>query len=124
MIDDKSKIAVTVAVAKLLDRWTLTASQKITILGLESDADLADFVESPLSVNLTPVLEIRLSLILNIHAKLRLLFSNPVNIYGFMTMVNNNSPFDVLRPIDLACKKEEGLHSVYQAIVAIGSNVE
>jgi hypothetical protein len=118
-MDDKSKIAVTSAVATLLNRWRLTESQKIAILGFESDADLASFFHSPSSVNLPPTLEQRLSLILNIHEKLRLLFSNPENTYGFMTMVNNNSPFLGKRPIDLASQGADGLIVVHKTLLSM-----
>jgi hypothetical protein len=121
-MDDKSKVAITSAVATLLNRWRLTESQKIAILGFESDADLASFVDSPSTLNWSPALEQRLSLILNIHEKLRLLFSNPENIYGFMTMVNNNSPFWGQKPIEMASQNLDALNTVYQAISSIGNN--
>lgn len=119
-MDDKSKVAITSAVATLLNRWRLTESQKIAILGFESDADLASFVDSPSTLNWSPALEQRLSLILNIHEKLRLLFSNPENTYGFMTMDNSNPPFRGEKPIELASQNLEGLNALYQAILVIG----
>ncbi|MGK0270502.1 MAG: hypothetical protein ACI88H_001148 [Cocleimonas sp.] len=118
-MDDKSKFAVTSSVATLLNRWRLTESQKIAILGFESDADLASFVDSPSTLNWSPALKQRLSLILNIHEKLRLLFSNPENTYGFMTMVNNNSPFLGKRPIDLASQGADGLIVVHKTLLSM-----
>jgi hypothetical protein len=118
-MDDKSKFAVTSSVASLLNRWRLTESQKIAILGFETDADLASFVDSPSTLNWSPALEQRLSLILNIHEKLRLLFSNPENTYGFMTMVNNNSPFLGKRPIDLASQDADGLTVVHTTLLSM-----
>ncbi|GAC12233.1 hypothetical protein GCHA_4315 [Paraglaciecola chathamensis S18K6] len=29
------------------------------------------------------------------------MFDNPLNIFGFMTMINHNEPFYGIRPIDL-----------------------
>jgi hypothetical protein len=118
-MDDKSKVAVVAAVAKLLDRWRINESQKIAVLGLESEADLSSFFHSPSSVNLSPALEQRLSLILNIHEKLRLLFSNPENTYGFMTLVNNNTPFLGKRPIDLASQGADGLTVAHTTLLSM-----
>ena len=120
-MDKNSKVAVTVAITTLLDRWGLTAPEKIAILGFASDADLDCFINSPSTLNFSPALEQRLSLILNIHAELRLIFSNPMNVYGFMTMINNNSPFLGKKPIELASQNVEGLNAVYQAISFIGN---
>jgi hypothetical protein len=122
LMDDKSKFTVTSSVAKILDRWQLSVPQKIAILGFESEADLGRFVDSPPTLNWSPSLEQRLSLIINIHTNLRVLFSNPENIYGFMTMVNNNSPFLGKRPIVMASQNLDGLNTVYQAVSSIGNN--
>jgi hypothetical protein len=105
----KSKAAVSSSVTKLLDRWQLSVPQKVAILGLESDSDYYWFVDSASTLNWSPALEQRFSLVLNIHAKLKLLFSNPENIYGFMTMVNHNSPFKGKKPIELASQGIESL---------------
>ncbi|WP_442908884.1 antitoxin Xre-like helix-turn-helix domain-containing protein [Halopseudomonas sp.] len=43
----------------------------------------------------------RISLILNIHAALRLQFSNPDNTYGFMGMQNNNEFFNGRSPLEV-----------------------
>lgn len=120
-MDNDGKVAVIVGINTLLDRWGLAASEKIAILGFASDADLDCFINSPSTLNFSPALEQRLSLILNIHTELRLIFSNPMNFYGFMTMLNNNSPFLGKKPIELASQSLEGLSSVYHAISFIGS---
>lgn len=119
-MDKNSNDAVRVAVNTLLDHWALKASEKIAILGFASDADLDCFINSPSTLNSSPALEQRLSLILNIHEELRLIFSNPMNFYGFMTMKNNNSPFLGKKPIELASQSVEGLNAVYKAISFIG----
>lgn len=121
-MDEKSKLAVTSSVAALLDLWQLSVPQKIAILGFESEADLGRLNDLPCTLNWSPSLEQRLSLILNIHANLRLLFSNSKNIYGFMRMVNKNSPFEGQKPIDVATQNLDGLCNVYNAISSIGSS--
>ena len=44
-------------------------------------------------------LEVRISHILNIHATLRIIFSNEDNVYGFMSYANNNTFFNGRSPI-------------------------
>jgi hypothetical protein len=119
---NKSNVAVVRAVTKLLALWSLTEAQEIAILGFESNAELNDLVNVPSRLHLSPDLELRLSIILNIHEELRLLFSNPVNIYGYMTMANNNSPFKGQKPIEIASQNLDGLNIVYQAISSIRNN--
>lgn len=121
-MDDKCKTTVSSAVAILFEHWKISEAQKIAILDFDSCANLVSFFNSPSTFNWSPALEQRLSLILNIHAKLRLLFSNPNNVYGYMTMVNKNSPFNGRKPIELASQNLEGLNTVYQAISSIDSN--
>ena len=40
----------------------------------------------------------RVSLVLNIHSALRMLFDNPANVYGFMQMENHNEFFNGRSP--------------------------
>jgi hypothetical protein len=121
-MDKKSKIVVMAAVATLLDRWKLTEEQKLGILGFESQMDLNLFMNSAVKLDMSPMLEKRLSLILNIHEALRLLFKNPLNVYGYMTMINNNTPFYGKQPVELASDNIDGLVAVYQAVVGLTNN--
>lgn len=43
----------------------------------------------------------RVSLVLNIHSALRMLFDNPANVYGFMQMENHNEFFNGRSPMDV-----------------------
>tara|TARA_Y100000758_G_scaffold254178_1_gene190896 strand:+ start:206 stop:595 length:390 start_codon:yes stop_codon:yes gene_type:complete len=43
----------------------------------------------------------RVSLVLNIHSALRMLFDNPANVYGFMRMENHNEFFNGRSPLDV-----------------------
>ncbi|MDU0353755.1 hypothetical protein RS130_07310 [Paraglaciecola aquimarina] len=72
-MDDKSKAIVVSAVVRLLERWRLSESQKVAVLGFESKADYDKFVDSPVTLNWSQSLEEHLSLVLNIHAELRTL---------------------------------------------------
>lgn len=43
----------------------------------------------------------RISLVLNIHAALRVIFDNPDNVYGFMKMANHNAFFNGRAPLSI-----------------------
>ena len=43
----------------------------------------------------------RVSLVLNIHSALRMLFDNPAKVYGFMQMENHNEFFNGRSPMDV-----------------------
>lgn len=103
---DKLKTVI-VAVIKLCENWQLTNEEKLAIVGF-------DLENAPLQ--LSSEQEQRLSLLLNIHACLRYFFSNPDNIYGYMTMVNHDRPYCGQRPVDLACANFEGLKMVNDAL--------
>ena len=55
---------------------------------------------SPEQAELTQEQLERISRVLHIHAALRTIFSNPDNVYGFMTM-NNNAGFEGSSPLKL-----------------------
>lgn len=89
----------------LLERWGVDENQKTTLIGGSIPSEI----------------DMRLSLLLSIHEELRLIFENPQNIYGFMTMINHNPPFNGARPLELACKNIEGLQQTYNAIRGISN---
>tara|TARA_R110002167_G_scaffold127754_2_gene309496 strand:- start:1263 stop:1634 length:372 start_codon:yes stop_codon:yes gene_type:complete len=91
----------------LLKKWELNEKQKSALIS-----------EHPSSET-----HLRLSILLNIHEELRLMFNNPINIYGYMKMINHNAPFYGSRPIDLACKDIEGLKLTYRAIYDVSTTV-
>ena len=109
---DEELIKVAKAVARLVDKWQLDSQEKIELIG---------FNPTTMAFQNSDELQQRWSLLLNIHHKLRLLFNNPQNVYGFMTMrlVNHNHPFNGFRPLDLAFEGLEGLTEVYKGICEI-----
>ncbi|MEP4892450.1 MAG: hypothetical protein ABJV04_20730 [Aliiglaciecola sp.] len=109
-MNKQSKKVVLNSVLKLLDKWSLTATEKQNVLGFELNN---------IPKTLSPEQELRLSVLLDMHGDLRQLFTNPANLYGYMTMKNHNAPFNGGRPIDLACKSLQGLNSVHNAIKSI-----
>jgi len=61
----------------------------------------------------------RISYILNIHGALRIYFSNPENVYGFMSMVNSNPFFCGRKPIDLI--KDGDFINLYEVFCRVDS---
>lgn len=81
----------------ILDKWGCSVLQKAKILGMTEIA----YQKINDSVEPTNDQEERLNYILNIHHALCSIFSNPDNIYGFMTMINNNAYFEGRTPLSL-----------------------
>lgn len=69
----------------ILDKWQCTSAQKQAILSIPKST-YHRYLKEPNSVLLNPDQLERLSYIANIHQALRIVFSNPDNVYGFMKM--------------------------------------
>lgn len=80
------------AVNNIFDRWNCTTEEKLTLLGGLKKATFYKYLKSPESTNISHDLLERLSYILNIHASLRILFSDPESTYGWVRKPNN-APF-------------------------------
>ena len=89
------RIGVT-TVLNILDKWQCSNQQVACLLLLPTDFESQDIE----SMSFSQTQQERVSYILNIHAGLRTMFSNPENTYGFMNMRNHNSPFNGEKPID------------------------
>lgn len=89
-------------VLRILGKWSCNQQQIQKLLKLPVNYESLEFEQLCLSREQVE----RISHILNIHAGLRVAFSNPKNIYGFINMVNHNSPFNGNKPIDFICNGE------------------
>lgn len=87
------------AVLNILETWGCNQQQVQALLKLPENYNDLDFEQ----VSFCQEQVERVSYILNIHAGLSALFSNPENIYGFMNMVNHNQLFNGTKPIDDIC---------------------
>jgi len=89
------------AAIKILNHWSTDQKQHLSILDIPEQFYAS--VQSQDNIHhydLTEEQKIRISYVLNIHAKLRTLFMNKDNIYGFMSMANNNAYFEGQTPLD------------------------
>jgi hypothetical protein len=98
---DKSKQEVAIKeIHNILNKWGCSLKQQALILDIGQvyyDEYLKDINKTSLSYEQLK----RISYILNIHVALRVLFDNPENVYGFMSMNNHNVFFDGRKPIDV-----------------------
>jgi len=96
----------------ILDKWGGSLAQKARILGM-TEVAYQKINDTP---RFTNEQQDRLSYILNIHHALCSIFSNPDNIEGFMTMINNNpyfkgrTPLSLIETGDIKALKEVFMH--------------
>jgi len=107
------------AVFNILDKWQCSTEQAQAILRLPK-ATYYRYRSKPESATLTGDLLERLSYLLNIHASLRTVFSNPENLYGFMKMPNDNDYFDGRSPLEvLETGSFASLYEVFKRVDAL-----
>ncbi|MGB7387152.1 MAG: hypothetical protein WA929_06090 [Pseudomonas neustonica] len=94
--DQQASTALRVAI-KILQLWGVLEQEQSVILGFNRKNLTEDQMQSALSKDQLS----HISLILDIHATLRSVFSNPANQHGFMRMRNNNSFFNGRTPIEI-----------------------
>jgi hypothetical protein len=105
----------------ILDRWGCSTTQKQAILSL-SKSTFHRYQKDPGSVSLNSDQLERLSYLANIHQALRIVFSNPDNVYGFMKMVNNNPYFNGRTPLSIISTGNFGaLYEVFKRVDSMRS---
>jgi integrase len=108
----------------LFERWDISDEQKSALLGIPQSVSLSKVQSEPDAfIAFSPDLKDRCILLLDINAKLEEVFSNPQNIAGYMTMLNDNTPFMGSMPIELACSSLEGLKTTHQAISMLANSM-
>ena len=95
--DDDVRVGLKV-VLNILNKWQCSEAEKQALLGIKRST-LHKYQDDPQSARVTHDLSERVSYLLNIHHALRLLFSNPENVYGFVRLENQNPPFNGLTPL-------------------------
>ena len=96
---DADTIALRTA-ANILDKWEASSTQASKILRV-SPTTIFRAKSKTREVSLDEDQMMRVSLILNIHSALKLIFDNPVNVYGFIKMKNNNGFFNGRSPLEV-----------------------
>lgn len=108
-------------VDKILNKWNCTPAEKLSIMGI-SKASFYRYKNAEKQIVLNPNQLERLSYIANIHQSLRMVFTNPDNVYGFMKMENNNPYFEGRTPLSLIATGSFGtLYEVFKRIDAMRS---
>jgi hypothetical protein len=92
----QARTALRVAM-KILQLWEVPERERSVILGFGQSGLTEDQMQGSLSKEQRH----RISFILEIHATLRSIFSNPANQYGFMRMRNNNTFFNGRTPLEI-----------------------
>lgn len=90
------------AAVAILDKWQASGDQICRILRISRSTQArAKQREAGWSVSLDTDQMQRISLVLNMHAALRLVFDNPQNLYGFVAMANHNEFFNGRTPLEI-----------------------
>lgn len=97
---EQGAIALKVAL-RILQQWGVPNDTQEAILGFSSRSAFYKAKSEPEGANLSRDQLERISYLLNMHAALRTVFENPENVYGFMSMVNNNEFFNGRSPLEV-----------------------
>lgn len=107
------------AAEKILSSWGCSAQQSQNILKL-SKSSYHKFKANSETTKLSDDQLERVSYILNMHQALRIVFSNPANVSGFMSMKNNNDYFAGRTPLEvIESGKFSDLYEVARRIDAL-----
>ena len=119
---DKNHVAIGLCAAiSILDKWGASAKQACAILRISPSTygSAKNKENTDLTVNLDVDVMHRISLVLNIHSALRLIFDNPENVYGFVGMKNDNEFFNGRTPMDIMAQGD--FVSLYETFNRIDS---
>ncbi len=105
----------------ILEKWRASGEQSCNVLRISrSTLARAKQSDSSWSLNLDTDQMQRVSLVLNIHAALRLVFDNPENVYGFAQMANHNEFFSGRAPLDVMAQGDMiSLYETFRRIDAL-----
>ncbi len=103
----------------ILSKWGCSAQQAQAIMKV-SKSSYHKFKSSPDTANLTDDQLERVSYILNMHQALRIVFSNPANVSGFMGLNNHNDFFAGRTPLEIISSGKFGdLYEVAKRVDAL-----
>lgn len=117
-VSDKKRMSAVgfKAALNVLTKWQCKNDQIMAIMQLER-SKFFKAKSNPENISLSADQLERISYILNIHSALRIVFSNPENVYGFVNKKNHNPYFNGKTPLELMSTGKFGmLHDVYRNI--------
>lgn len=107
------------ACANIMKLWGFNQAEMAITLGTPKPT-LQRYLASPEKTKLNRDALDRVSYVLNIHAGLRMFFSNPENIYGYINMKNSNPLFNSNPPKSMILEGSmENLIAVTKHIYAL-----
>jgi hypothetical protein len=90
------------AAVGILEKWRASSEQACRVLRISRSTYTRARQQDPdWAVALDADQMQRISFVLNIHAALRLVFDNPENVYGFVSMNNDNEFFNGRSPLEI-----------------------
>lgn len=101
------------AAVRILRKWDLSESEVHQVLALGKAISSGTWRD--LSC-LSEAQRLRVSYVLNIHATLRSTFTNPENVYGFMSARNNNPPFNGRAPLCFILSEQADFELVFAGL--------
>lgn len=109
------------AALNILDKWSASSEQACRILRISRSTYTRARQRDPeWSVGLDADQLQRISMVLNIHAALRLVFDNPENVYGFPSMENRNEFFNGRTPLEIMAQGDMiSLYETFRRIDAL-----
>lgn len=106
------------AAVAILEKWGATGEQGGAILRVSRSTYARAKRRDPAwEVSLDEDQLTRVSLVLNIHSALRVIFDNPENLYGFMAMSNHNAFFEGRSPLEVMAQGD--FISIYETFKRI-----
>ena len=107
----------------IMDKWGASSDQACRVLRISrSTYTRARQADAAWSVSLDADQLQRISMVLNIHATLRLVFDNPENVYGFPAMENHNAFFNGRTPLEIMAQGDMiSLYETFRRIDALRS---
>jgi hypothetical protein len=97
--NQKDAVFALEAVFNILAKWECTSEEKIKLLGL-TRSTYFKYLKNPSSANIDVNLLERLSYLLNIHAALRILFTDPDSVYTWIKKTNKAPLFNNKSALD------------------------
>ena len=109
------------AAVGILEKWQANSDQACRLLRISRSTYTRARQRDPAwAVALDADQMQRISFVLNIHATLRLIFDNPQNVYGFVSMANDNEFFNGRSPLEIMAQGDMiSLYETFRRIDAL-----